>query len=483
MSEVQNQELLINHNRYETRVAVVENGVVEDLFVERAKRRGMVGNIYKGRIRRVLTGMDAAFIDIGSERTAFLHIKNIAQAPEGASIDDVVHEGQTLLVQVLKDPIGSKGARLSTNISIPSRFLVFLPNSADIGVSTKIESEVQRRQLREAMEDIHKGQQGGFIVRTAIETADFWAMRADMQYLQRLWERIRQHYLEVAAGTLVYEDLPLFLKVLRDFVNAATAQIVVDDAGAFDKMCVFANDFLPGLQERLVHYQGQRPLFDLYGVDEELNQALERRVNLKSGGYLMIDQTEAMTTIDVNTGAFVGRHCHEDTIYKTNLEAAQAIARQLRLRNLGGIILLDFIDMADEQHRFAVFQTLLEALSDDRTKYTISQISSLGLVEMTRKRTHDSLRDVMCEPCSCCDGRGYAKTLETIAYEIFRDVERDAKQFTPQAMTVIAAAEVVDYVLEEESLTLADLQRDLNLTLRFVADSAYKRKQYDICVS
>lgn len=478
-------EVLVNHTPYETRVALLEDGVLQDFFVERERKRGIVGNIYKGKVQRVLPGMDAAFIDIGLERAGFLHVKNVVRRGDKppARISDVLREGQTLLVQVLKDPIGSKGARLTMEISIPSRFLVFLPTTDEIGVSIKIASEEQRQVLRETIAGFHQGRQGGFIVRTAIESADVWAMRADMQYLQRVWESIVQQQRGARPGALIYGELPLYQKVLRDFVTPGVRRVVVDHPNAYREMQAFAGNFLLDMEAaRLELYSGDRSLFERYGIEEEIGLALKRHVALKSGGYLIIDQTEAMTTIDVNTGAFVGKLSQDDTIYKTNLEAARAIARQLRLRNLGGIIMIDFIDMNSVEHQQGVMDALNAALASDRSKYTISPISPLGIIEMTRKRTRESLRQQMCEPCPCCQGRGYVKTVETITYELFRDLMREARDFSPKTMTVVAGLELIDFIREEESLTFSDLQALLKIPIRLQVDSAYRHGQYDIAL-
>ena len=350
-------------------------------------------------------------------------------------------------------------------------------------MSIKIASEEQRQTLREAVAGFHQGRQGGFIVRTAIESADVWAMRADMQYLQRVWEAIVQQQRGARPGSLIYGELPLYQKVLRDFVSPGVRRVVVDHPGAHREMQAFAANFLVGMEQtRLEFYSGDRSLFERYGIEEEISLALKRHVALKSGGYLIIDQTEAMTTIDVNTGAFVGKLSQDDTIYKTNLEAARAIARQLRLRNLGGIIMLDFIDMNDPEHQQGVMDALLAALAGDRSKYTISPISPLGIIEMTRKRTRESLRQLMCEPCPCCQGRGYVKTVETITYELFRDLMREARDFSPKTMTIVAGLELIDFIREEESLTFSDLQALLKIPIRLQVDSAYRHGQYDIAL-
>ncbi|HOW63095.1 MAG TPA: Rne/Rng family ribonuclease, partial [Candidatus Contendobacter sp.] len=391
-------EILINVTPRETRVAVVENGVLQEILIERAGKRGLVGNIYKGRVARVLPGMEAAFVDIGLERAAFLHVSDIrpesvplseaaANGDRAAlAITDLTREGQELVVQVIKDPIGTKGARLTTHITLPSRFLVFLADSDVAGVSVKIDGERERQRLKEMVNAFRTEFGGGYIVRTAAEGAESWALRADMQFLQRLWGSIRERIKETSGVGALYEDLPLVLRVLRDFVGDSVEKVRIDSRETCQRMLAFADKFVPEMVPRLEHYPGERPIFELYGIEDEIQRGLGKKVLLKSGGYLVVDQTEAMTTIDVNTGAYVGHRNLEETIFKTNLEASAAIARQLRLRNLGGIIILDFIDMASEEHRQAVLRALEKHLEKDRAKSHISQVSPLGLVEMTRKR-------------------------------------------------------------------------------------------------
>jgi ribonuclease G len=361
-------EMVVNVSPRETRAALLENGVLQELFVERASKRGLTGNLYKGRVSRVLPGMQAAFIDIGLERTAFLHVSDIVQpadaegagdAPRTDSIRELVGEGSDILVQVLKDPLGTKGARLTTFITIPSRYLVYMPFGHGVGVSARIETEAERQRLREAVQAASPpGATGGYIVRTAAEGAAAEALAADMLFLRRLWEVLTEKARTAAQGALVHEDLPLPLRLMRDLVGEGVDRVLVDNERTCESMREFAATFMPALGARVERYTGTRPLFDLHGVEEEIQRSLERKVALKSGGYLIIDQTEALTTIDVNTGAYVGHRNLEETIYRTNLEAAVAIARQLRLRNLGGIIIIDFIDMEEEEHRRQVMQAL-----------------------------------------------------------------------------------------------------------------------------
>jgi ribonuclease G len=486
-------EILINVTPRETRVAVVENGVLQEILIERADKRGLVGNIYKGRICRVLPGMEAAFVDIGLERAAFLHVSDIRldaafaeaslpsmDAERLLTITELVREGQEVVVQVIKDPIGTKGARLTTHITLPSRFLVFLANSEVAGVSIKIDGEQERQRLKDAVNAFRTEYGGGYIVRTAAEGAPAWALRADMQFLQRLWSSIQERIAQTSGVIALYEDLPLVLRVLRDFVGDSVEKMRIDSRETCQRMLAFADKFVPEMVPRLEHYPGERPIFELYGIEDEIQRALSKKVPLKSGGYLIVDQTEAMTTIDVNTGAYVGHRNLEETIFKTNLEAAAAIARQLRLRNLGGIIILDFIDMASEEHRQSVLKTLEKYLEKDRAKSHISQVSPLGLVEMTRKRTRESLEQVLCEPCPLCDGRGSIKTAETVCYEIFRELLRESRQYAPRQFVVLAAPEVVDAMLDQESNSVAQLEAFIGLPIKFQAEALYTREQYDV---
>jgi ribonuclease G len=484
------EEILVNVTPRETRVALIENGVLQEVLIERAQKRGLVGNIYKGKVSRVLPGMQAAFIDVGLERTAFLHASDIAKVaygendfepPRPPGIRDLLHEGKEILVQVLKDPLGTKGARLTTHISLPSRYLVYLPGGSGVGLSTRIENEEERERLREIVTTFMPEENaGGYIVRTAGEDASMDAIRADMLFLQKLWEAVQNQAGEGRPGSMVHEDLPLPVRILRDMLGSAVEQVRVDSKQTYDRMQEFAAMFIPELAPRVEHYTGPRPIFDLYGIEDEIQKALDRKVELKSGGYLIIDQTEAMTTVDVNTGAYVGHRNLEETILKTNLEAAQAIAHQLRLRNLGGIIIVDFIDMNEEEHKALVLQALERALEKDHAKNHISEVSSLGLVQMTRKRTRESLEHVLCEPCPTCQGRGSLKTAETVCYELFREILREARQFDFQEIRVLASQEVVDMLLDEESTSLAELEEHLGKPIRLQAETLYTQEQFDV---
>jgi len=494
------EEILINVTPRETRVGVVENGVLQEVHVERALRRGYVGNVYRGRVSRVMPGMQAAFVEIGLERAAFLHANDIVRAMpallgEGAEsvpvptppITELVHEGKDIVVQVVKDPIGSKGARLTTHLSIPSRYLVLLPYAKMIGVSVRIEDEVERTRLKDLMveltsagTELGNGSQLGYIVRTNAEGQTREALAEDLAYLGRVWQSIREQMTRVGVGQRVYEDLSLPLRALRDLMRADVEKVRVDSRETFDKTVSFAQQFMPELAERIEHYSGERPIFDLYGVEDEIQRALKKEVPLKSGGYLIIDQTEAMTTIDVNTGAFLGHRNLEETVYKTNLEAAQAAARQLRLRNLGGIIIIDFIDMTDAEHKRQVLRMLEKSLAHDHAKTTVYEMSNLGLVEMTRKRTTESLERQLCEPCPACEGRGSVKTAETVTYEIFREITRAVRQFDAEKLLVLAATRVVGRILDEESAAVAELEEFTGKTIRFQAEEHYAQEQYDV---
>lgn len=492
------QDILINWTPQETRVAVIESGAVQELHVERTLERGLVGNIYAGKVVRVLPGMQSAFIDIGLERAAFLHVADLHREDGGPKharpgevqvpIEKRVHEGQTLMVQVIKDPIGTKGARLSTQISVAGRLLVFLPQDDHLGISQKIGSPEQREQLRERMQrliaeaNVREGRtrSGGFILRTNAEDATDEELALDIAYLRKTWGTVREQGMKAPPGTLLYQELNLAQRVLRDLVTEQVQTIRIDSMIQFDALKGFGAEFTPSAVDKLAHYKGERPIFDLYNIDTEVERALARRVELKSGGYLIVDQTEALTTVDVNTGGYVGARNFDDTIFKTNLEAAQAIARQLRLRNLGGIIIIDFIDMLREDHRDNVLAEFRKQLGRDRTKVTVSGFSPLGLVEMTRKRTRESLAHMLCEPCPTCEGRGQVKTSRTVCYNILREILREARQFNPKEFRVVASAAVVEMLLDEESAHLAGLSDFIGKPVSLRTEPSMSPEQYDI---
>lgn len=533
------EELLINISPMESRVAVLDNGILGEIYIERHHKLGLVGNIYLGTVVRVLPGMQAAFVDIGQSRTAFLHVNDMQREPRPVAetnpkagedstkgknkdtdkdsaileastdgrdfappmvstqsteiipasktlIQHRLHESQRILVQVTKDQLGSKGARLTTNISLPSRYLVYLPSSEHIGISQRIDGEEERTRLKTELSSLMQtvNLKGGLIARTAAERVPVDKLEEDIYYLLQLWRTIcarRQEINHHQSSELIYQELSLPLRSIRDLVHADTEKVIIDNTQVYEQVRYFAKEFVPFVYDRIVHYTAEQSLFDVNRVEDDLRDALKRRVDLKSGGYLIIDQTEAMTTIDVNTGSFVGGRSLEDTVYKTNLEATHAIARQLRLRNLGGIIILDFIDMLEQQHKDDVLESLQSQLAQDYAKTKITQVSELGLVEMTRKRTRESLGQQLCEPCSTCQGRGFVKTAETVCFEIFREIMRCARTYnSPKKFTVVAHAAVIDLLLTSESDTVADLEYLLGRVITFDVENLYTQEQYDI---
>ncbi len=479
------EEILVNVSPQETRVAIVQDGVVQELHIERVRHLGLVGNVYLGQVRRVLPGMQSAFVDIGLDRAAFLHVADILghrqSAEEIPRIENVLFEGQSLLVQVIKDSIGTKGARLSTQISFAGRLLVYLPQDPHIGISQRIEDEAERLLLREKLQQLlPSDEKGGYIIRTMAETASTRELSSDIEYLRKLWKDIHAKSQSTSAPTLLYQDLNLSLRALRDFLHEETGRILFDNRETFEIAQGFARDYMRDVTDRLHYYSGERALFDLYAVEDEIERALGRRVDLKSGGYLIIDQTEALTTIDVNTGGFIGGRTFDDTIFKTNLEAALTIARQLRLRNLGGIIIMDFIDMDNQEHRESVLSELKKALLLDRTRMTINGFSGLGLVEMTRKRTRESLAHILCEPCPVCHGGGQVKTVQTTCYQILRELIREARQFNAREYRILASQAVIDLFLDEESQSLAQLGDVIGKPVSLHVESQYTQEQFDI---
>ncbi len=488
------EEILINVTPVETRVALVENGMLQEAYIERTSRKGIVGNIYKGKVVRVLPGMEAAFVDIGLERAAFIHASDVVPSQSNGDepadipktvpdIRSLLREGQSLVVQVTKDPIGTKGARLTTQLSIPSRYLVFMPGVSHVGISQRIEDDTERARRKTLVEEAAAEDpdvQGGYIIRTAAEAASPEDLIGDMAYLHRLSQSIHERIARVQAPAVVYQDLPLFIRTIRDLIRPQTEKVRIDSRESHQRVMEFVEEFVTEFADKVEYYPGERPIFDLYSVEDEIQKALSRKVQLKSGGYVIIDQTEAMTTIDINTGAFVGHRNLEETIFKTNLEAARAISRQLRLRNLGGIIIIDFIDMEDPEHQRQVHRMLEKMLERDHAKTKITGVSELGLVEMTRKRTTESLGQVLCEPCPICDGRGFLKTTETVCYEVFREILRVNRAYDAESYLVMASQSVVDRLLDEESDNVADLETFISKTIRFQVEPFYSQEQYDV---
>jgi ribonuclease G len=482
------EEILVNFTPMETRVALLDNGATQDIYIERSVNHGIVGNIYAGKVVRVLPGLQAAFVEIGLERTGFIHVSDIvandSSGRTSENIADHLHDGKKIIVQVTKDPLGTKGARLTTHLSVSTRYLVLLSQTDHIGVSQLIEEPLERTRLQQvltqALADEDMRAVGGFILRTAAEGVGLEEVAVDLRYLKRLWAAVSRRAKAATKAQLLYEDLPLHLRIVRDLARPSVARIFIDSQKCFAALQEFCNDYVPEVAGLLEYYNGERPLFDAHGVEDDMQRALERRVPLPSGGYLVIDQTEAMTTVDVNTGSFVGKHNQAETILKTNLEAAVALARQLRVRNLGGIIIVDFIDMEDAEHRLQVHRTLEKLMQRDPARNQITGVSELGLVQMTRKRTRESLQRILCEGCPVCQGRGVVKTAETVCYEIFREIMRDARAYEKSTLLVLAAQAVVDRMLDEESVHLADLAEFIGKTISLRAETSYAQEHFDI---
>ena len=490
LGENMTAELLVNVTPSETRLAYIDGGILQEIHIERETKRGIAGNIYKGRISRVLPGMQAAFVDIGLEKAAFLHASDIMPHTECVARDEqknfnvrdiaeLVHQGQDLMVQVVKDPLGTKGARLTTDITLPSRYLVFMPGASHVGVSQRIESEAERDRLKRIVSE-YCDEHGGYIIRTAAEGVGEEELKQDAAYLKRLWTKVMERKRRNKTKYKLYGELALAHRVLRDFAGEALDRIRVDSRLTYELLVEFTSEYMPEMTSKLEHYNGKQPIFDLFDVENEIQRALERKVELKSGGYLIIDQTEAMTTVDINTGAFVGHRNLEDTIFNTNTEATQAIARQLRLRNLGGIIIIDFIDMSNEDHRRRVLHSLEQALSKDRVKTGIHGFSALGLVEMTRKRTRESVEHVLCSDCPTCHARGTVKTVETVCYEILREIVRVHHAYDSDRFLVYASAAVGEALKGEESHALAEVEIFVGKQVKVQVEPLYSQEQFDV---
>lgn len=483
-------ELLVNVTPSETRVAYIDGGILQEIHIEREAKRGIVGNIYKGRVSRVLPGMQAAFVDIGLDKAAFLHASDIMPHTECVAgeeqknfhvrdIAELVRQGQDLMVQVVKDTLGTKGARLTTDITLPSRYLIFMPGEAHVGVSQRIESEVERERLKKIVSE-YCDEQGGFIIRTAAEGIGEDELSSDAAFLKRLWTKVSERKKRNQTKCKLYGEVALAQRILRDFAGAALDRIRIDSRLTYDALLEFTTDYIPETTNKLEHYAGSQPIFDLYDVENEIQRSLDRKVELKSGGYLIIDQTEAMTTIDINTGAFVGHRNLDETIFNTNIEATQAIARQLRLRNLGGIIIIDFIDMSNEDHRCRVLHSLEQALAKDRVKTSINNFSQLGLVEMTRKRTRESIEHVLCHQCPTCHGRGRVKSVETVCYEIMREIVRVHHAYDTDRFLVYASPAVAEVLKSKESHALAELEIFIGKQFKVQIEPLYSQEQFDV---
>ena len=491
------EELLINVHPFETRVALVAHGLLQEIHVARAGHHSVTGNIYLGKVERIVPGMQAAFVDIGLARPGFLHARDIdspkviveeaEDAPTKPDIRNLLHEGQELLVQVEKDPIASKGARLSTQVAVASKYLVYMPNETRIGISQRIEDDEERNRLRDTLQAVREaqGSECGIIARTAAEGATADYLTSDLGLLQRIWQRVSERAADASAPALVYEELPLHSRVVRDLSSHETETIFIDDQKTYDRIRGYVDEFLPMLGERLHFYDGKRPLFERHGVEDEICRALEPKVQLRSGGSLVIEQTEAMISIDVNTAGFLGGSNLEETVFRTNLEAAAAIPRQLRLRNLGGIIVVDFIDMQEEEHQRQVLRALEKAAESDPARSRIEGFSTLGLVQMSRKRTRESLAQIMCTPCRNCEGVGIVRTPESTSVEVLRALAQDhqakCRNKTVEGEYLIRATEaVVDRLLAEDAEHLADLSDDIQRNIRIQVEPSYVEGQFDI---
>ncbi len=494
-------DILINATFYENRIALIENGHLREFHMERFSEKGLIGNIYLGRAVRVLPGIDAAFVDIGLDRTGFLYVDealyifsenyqrlaadhklnqtvppNLSAPP---TIDTILHEGQEILVQIAKEPIGSKGARLTCNITLPCRNLVFMPLTDHIGISRKIENEETRQQLRDKIEVLRPPGMG-FIMRTVAENTGDDELEADMEFLLQLWDEILTKSTRAQAPCLIYKDLDIILRAVRDFFTEDINELVIDSREVYEQLMGYAKTFAPQLQDKITYYDSDLPLFEYYGIEADINSALDKKVWLQSGGYIIIEPTEALTVIDVNTGRYVNATDLAETIFKTNMEAVWEIARQLRLRNLGGIIIIDFIDMDDEQHREELYTAFQEALRDDKSKVNILKLSEFGLVQMTRKRLSESLTQIMCEPCLYCGGDGFIKSRRTVCHEIFRKISRDARKIGGSHVTIKVHPHIAEMLLNEESYNVEQLEQKTKKRFTIIPIPDMHLKRYDV---
>ncbi len=490
-------ELIINVTSYETRVALLEDKILAELYIERTKDRGIMGNIYKGKVLKVLPGMQAAFVDIGLEKAAFLYVSDVYGRIEdfeemgfqgeemlsdftpSSQIEDLLYEGQEILVQVSKEPLGTKGTRITSHITLPGRYLVYMPTVDHVGVSRKIKDEKERKRLREIILSI-RPPSSGFIVRTASEGAEIDEIRADMDFLLQLWGNILKKKETSPAPSLIHSDLTMVLRVIRDILSPKVNRLVIDSKEEYENIISFINTYMPKQKYEITLYEGKEPIFDAYGIEVEIDKILGRKVWLKSGGYIVIDMCEALVAIDVNTGRYVGKRNLADTILKTNLEAAKEIGYQLRLRNIGGIIIIDFIDMEREGDRERVYQALEEAIKKDRQKINVFKISELGLVEMTRKRTRENISRILGETCPYCEGSGLVKSKTTICYEIFRQIERTSSELGGQTILVEAHPEVADLLYEEERAGVEELERKLKKKVVVKGKPGFHQEQFNI---
>lgn len=488
------EELLIAVSDFETRVALLAAGVLQEIHLARADGYSLTGNIYLGRVQRVIPGMQAAFVDVGLDRPGFLHVRDmegprlmLGEEPAGApDIRDLLHDGQRLMVQIAKDPIAGKGARLTTQVAIASRYMVLMPFTDHIGISQRVDDEAERKRLKELVESIRvdQGVGMGFIARTAAEGVSAAAITADIRVLTKIWDKVLANNSQADCPGIVYQELPLHMRVVRDLSGPAVERIHIDHEATYQRVREFVDEFIPEFSDRLVHDDEAEPLFQRFGVDAEIARALEKKVGLPNGGHLVIEQTEAMTTIDVNTGRFLGGHSLEETVYRTNLEAAQVIPRQLRLRNLGGIIVIDFIDMEEEEHQRQVMRVFEKGCEADPAKTRLEGFSSLGLVQMSRKRTRESLVQQVCEPCRQCAGLGVVKTPESTCVEVFRAVLEDARLRCKPAgagrFLIRTTSDVVDRLLDEDAPQLKHISSAIACEISIQVEPSYGPGEFDI---
>lgn len=491
-------EILINATNYEVRLALVEDGNLSEFHMQRPTEKGLMGNVYKGRVVRVLPGMQAAFVDIGLERTGFLYVDDVCVSSnipdynpcitdcanthvraQRLHIEDLISEGQELLVQVSKDPIGTKGARLTCHITLPCRNLVFIPQTDHIGISRKIEDEELRSTLKNLIDEL-RPQNTGFIVRTVAEHATREELEADMEFLMLLWDDIIDKAGKLRAPAKVHEDLDIVLRSIRDFFTMDVDNLIIDHEESYKKIIEHVKTFAPQLQERITLYRDQMPIFEAYNIEVEISRAIEKKVWLRSGGYIIIESTEALSVIDVNTGRYVGKNDLNATIFKTNMEAAVEIAYQLRLRNIGGIIIIDFIDMENDKNREQLFDTFKEAVKKDKSRNNILKLSEFGLVQMTRKRNSENLHQLMCESCHYCSGEGMLKSRRTICYDIFRVISRNAKKHRGTTITLRVHPKIAELLQNEEDITKQQVEKEVSKRIVIAASKDLHIEKYEV---
>lgn len=513
IGDYMSKEILINSGIREVRAAVLTGGNVSEIFIERLNKKSVAGNIYKGKVVKVLPGMQSAFVEIGLQRAAFLHIADIytgssdelryeenisdddsesseeidtgeihSEQQHYAPISEILTEGQEIIVQVAKDAIAAKGARLTTHLTIPGRYLVLMPGYEHIGVSRKIENEAERERLKDILTKL-RPEGMGLIARTVSDGLSLEELMADLEYIKGVWAGVEALTHTSSAPSLLYEDHNLIYKILRDVVTADTTRILIDNKADYDKMQEFFINHLSNLDLKIEYYQGDELLFDLYNVEIEVNRLLDKKVWLRSGGSIVIDQAEALTVIDVNTGKYVGRHNFDDTILKTNLEASKEIAHQLKMRNIGGIIIVDFIDMERVEDREKVLTTLEQYLKEDRAKTSVVNISPLGLVEITRKRVRDSVTRIISEPCPYCEGRGVIKSKITVCYEIMRELTQLAAHHKGAAISIEANVDVANLILEHERETIDNLENEYNVHIEILQNQSGIYDRYKLKIT